>query len=97
METGPTPANTHALADFAALFEAVDAGVRRVVHGQQAVRRAVALCRWTRVAGGRGARQTLLARTLPTLGCRFRRIQFTPDLMPADVTGANIFNQADHR
>jgi MoxR-like ATPase len=27
------------------------------------------------------------------LGCRFRRIQFTPDLMPADLVGANVFNQ----
>ena len=48
--------------------------------------------------GAPGLGKTLLARTLSrTLGCRFRRIQFTPDLMPADVTGGNIFNQADHR
>ncbi len=47
------------------------------------------------VEGAPGLGKTLLARTLAlTLGCRFRRIQFTPDLMPADVTGGNIFNQA---
>ena len=26
------------------------------------------------------------------LGCEFKRIQFTPDLMPADITGTNVFN-----
>ena len=37
--------------------------------------------------------KTLLARTLAhVLGCEFTRIQFTPDLMPADITGTNVFN-----
>jgi MoxR-like ATPase len=41
-----------------------------------------------------GTGKTLLALTLAKLlGCRFRRIQFTPDLMPSDLLGANIFNQ----
>ncbi|GDX82126.1 hypothetical protein LBMAG42_39370 [Deltaproteobacteria bacterium] len=102
MEPGPTPAITHHIAEFAALFGAVDAGVRRVVHGQpEAVRQVlVALFAGGHVLleGAPGLGKTLLARTLSrTLGCRFRRIQFTPDLMPADVTGGNIFNQADHR
>jgi MoxR-like ATPase len=40
-----------------------------------------------------GVAKTLLARTLAhVLGCEFARIQFTPDLMPADITGTNIFN-----
>jgi len=35
----------------------------------------------------------LLVRTLAqVLGCEFARIQFTPDLMPADITGTNVFN-----
>src|SRR5205814_6322469 len=37
--------------------------------------------------------KTLLVRTLArVLGCDFARIQFTPDLMPADITGTNVFN-----
>ncbi|MCU1350499.1 MAG: MoxR family ATPase [Acidobacteria bacterium] len=41
-----------------------------------------------------GTGKTLLALALARLlGCRFRRIQFTPDLMPADLLGANVFNQ----
>ncbi len=41
-----------------------------------------------------GIGKTTLARTLATsLGCTFRRIQFTPDLLPSDVTGISWFNQ----
>ncbi len=41
-----------------------------------------------------GIGKTTLARALAaSLGCSFRRIQFTPDLLPSDVTGLNWFNQ----
>jgi MoxR-like ATPase len=41
-----------------------------------------------------GVGKTLLARTLAgTLGCAFRRIQCTPDLLPSDVTGVAVYNQ----
>lgn len=40
-----------------------------------------------------GVAKTLLVRTLAkVLGCEFNRIQFTPDLMPADIIGTNVFN-----
>lgn len=45
------------------------------------------------VEGVPGIAKTLLVRTLAhVLQCDFSRIQFTPDLMPADITGTNIFN-----
>src|SRR6202789_1740383 len=45
------------------------------------------------VEGVPGVAKTLLVRTLAqVLGCEFNRIQFTPDLMPADITGTNVFN-----
>src|SRR5689334_22603012 len=45
------------------------------------------------VEGVPGVAKTLLVRTLgKVLGCEFSRIQFTPDLMPADITGTNVFN-----
>src|SRR5438874_4676671 len=45
------------------------------------------------IEGVPGVAKTLLVRTLAhALGCEFARIQFTPDLMPADITGTNIFN-----
>ncbi len=45
------------------------------------------------VEGVPGVAKTLLVRTLAgVLGCEFGRIQFTPDLMPADITGTNVFD-----
>src|SRR5438046_3127563 len=45
------------------------------------------------IEGVPGVAKTLLVRTLAhVLGCGFARIQFTPDLMPADITGTSIFN-----
>jgi MoxR-like ATPase len=43
-----------------------------------------------------GVGKTMLARALSlSLGCVFRRIQFTPDMLPSDITGVSIFNQRD--
>jgi MoxR-like ATPase len=45
------------------------------------------------IEGVPGVAKTLLVRTLAhVLGCEFARIQFTPDLMPADITGTHVFN-----
>jgi MoxR-like ATPase len=45
------------------------------------------------IEGVPGIAKTLLVRTLArVLGCSFARIQFTPDLMPADITGTNVFH-----
>lgn len=41
-----------------------------------------------------GLAKTLMAKTMAAaLGCKFKRIQFTPDLLPADITGTYVFNQ----
>ncbi len=43
-----------------------------------------------------GVGKTMLAKTIArSLGCSFKRIQFTPDLLPSDVTGVSIFNMRD--
>jgi MoxR-like ATPase len=42
-----------------------------------------------------GVGKTVLARSLAkSLGCSFNRLQFTPDMLPSDVTGVSIFNQS---
>ena len=42
-----------------------------------------------------GVGKTMLAKSLATsLGCQFKRIQFTPDLLPSDITGVSIYNQS---
>ena len=49
------------------------------------------------IEGVPGVAKTLLVRTLArVLGCEFSRIQFTPDLMPTDITGTNVFNLKDN-
>ncbi len=42
-----------------------------------------------------GVGKTMLAKSLATsIGCQFRRIQFTPDLLPSDIAGLSVYNQA---
>ena len=73
------------------------AEIRKVIIGQEdAVRYSLVavLCnQHALIEGVPGLGKTLLARTLAAvLGSEFKRIQFTPDLMPADITGTNVFN-----
>jgi MoxR-like ATPase len=82
---------------FQSLIEAAVAGLRKVIIGQDdAIRYSlvVVLCnQHALIEGVPGLGKTLLARTLAAvLGSEFKRIQFTPDLMPADITGTNVFN-----
>jgi MoxR-like ATPase len=45
-----------------------------------------------------GVGKTMLARSLAkSIGCQFSRIQFTPDMLPSDVTGVSIYNQANNK
>jgi MoxR-like ATPase len=85
------------LDNFQSLMEAALAEVRKVIIGQEEAIRysmVVVLCnQHALVEGVPGLGKTLLARTLAAvLGSEFKRIQFTPDLMPADITGTNVFN-----
>lgn len=50
------------------------------------------------IEGVPGLGKTLLVRALGKgLGCNFSRIQFTPDLMPSDITGSHIYNQKEQK
>jgi MoxR-like ATPase len=76
---------------------AARAEVAKVIIGQQDVVDKALIVIFTGqhalVEGVPGVAKTLLVRTLArVLGCDFARIQFTPDLMPADITGTNVFN-----
>ncbi|TMK72876.1 MAG: MoxR family ATPase [Actinobacteria bacterium] len=79
-------------------IEAVVANLARVVHAPDETLRLCVLCL---VAEGHliledfpGVGKTMLAKALArSLDVSFSRIQFTPDLLPSDVTGVNVFNQ----
>src|SRR5689334_15656633 len=70
----------------------------RVIHAPYETLRLVILCL---VAEGHaiiedfpGVGKTMLAKAMArSLDCSFSRLQFTPDLLPSDVTGVNVFNQ----
>lgn len=69
----------------------------RIIVGQEQVIKAVLLALVTGghalLEGPPGVAKTLIAKTLAqTLGIRYKRVQFTPDLMPLDIIGANIFD-----
>jgi len=71
--------------------------ISKVIIGQQEVIDRALIAIFTGqhvlVEGVPGVAKTLLVRTLArVLGCEYNRIQFTPDLMPADITGTNVFN-----
>ena len=85
------------LDQFQASVDRIITEVRRVMIGQDdAIRYSlvVVLCnQHALIEGVPGLGKTLLARTFAAvLGGEFKRIQFTPDLMPADITGTNVFN-----
>src|SRR5579859_5146616 len=88
---------TLTLDEFQASIDQITTEVRRVMIGQDdAIRYSlvVVLCnQHALIEGVPGLGKTLLARTFAAvLGGEFKRIQFTPDLMPADITGTNVFN-----
>jgi MoxR-like ATPase len=69
----------------------------KVIIGQRDVIEKALICIFTGnhalIEGVPGVAKTLLVRTLArVLGADFSRIQFTPDLMPADIIGTNVFN-----
>ena len=84
--------------DFHGSLERIRAEVRKIIVGQDEVVEHLLL---TLLVGGHclitgmpGTAKTLLVRTLAyALGLTFKRIQFTPDLMPTDVTGTDIIEE----
>jgi len=83
---------------YADLSRKIIDNINTVIVGKEsAIEKAVAAL----IAGGHiliedvpGVGKTVLAKSLATtIGCSFRRIQFTPDLLPTDITGVSIYNQ----
>src|SRR5438067_5717831 len=98
METSPRPIDA---SSAARTIERVVENVAQVVHAEADTLRLVVLCL---IAEGHliiedfpGVGKTMLAKALArSVDCSFSRLQFTPDLLPSDVTGVNVFNQKEN-
>ncbi len=86
------------IARFGAVQESMITQVRKVIVGQDEVLEQLMVALFVGghclITGMPGTAKTLLVRTMAeTLGLLFRRIQFTPDLMPSDITGTDILEE----
>jgi len=80
------------------VVQAIADNVEKVIQGKEDEVRLALVCL---VAEGHlliedvpGVGKTMLAKSMArSIDCSFRRIQFTPDLLPTDVTGVNVYNQ----
>src|SRR5947209_2049470 len=89
------PTEAQAVRDLAAAYEKLTNEIGKVIVGQQQVVEQVLMSLFSRghclLVGVPGLAKTLLVSTVSrVLNLSFKRIQFTPDLMPADITGTDI-------
>jgi MoxR-like ATPase len=89
------PAEAQAVRDLAAAYERMTEQIARVIIGQKQVVEQLLMALFSRghclLVGVPGLAKTLLVSTVSKiLHLSFKRIQFTPDLMPADITGTDI-------
>jgi len=80
------------------LAERIVGNVERVIVGQRDAIEHIVIAMLARghllLEDVPGVGKTMLARAVSTsIDCSFKRVQFTPDLLPSDVTGVNVFNQ----
>jgi MoxR-like ATPase len=90
------------VAEFREVFNRVESEVGRVIVGHQAVVRKVLTALFcgghVLIEGVPGLGKTLMVKTAAeALGLSFKRIQFTPDLMPSDITGTQFLSEIDGR
>jgi MoxR-like ATPase len=102
--TGASPADLPAVAERVSVGrERILTQIRKVIVGQDQVIDQVLMALFTGghclITGVPGLAKTLLIKTLAQiLDLSFKRIQFTPDLMPADITGTEVLDEQDgHR
>ena len=93
--------NVAAVDNLARSYEALASEVGKVIIGQEGVVKAVIISMFSRghslLVGVPGLAKTLLVSTISeVLDLEFKRIQFTPDLMPSDITGSEILDEDRH-
>lgn len=98
MPAVPSPSDPVTIESLAESYDLLSSEIGKVIVGQEDVVRSVAVCLLSRghalLIGVPGLAKTLLIRTLAqALDLNFSRIQFTPDLMPSDITGTEIIEE----
>ena len=97
---GPNPSQAAAANAVGELSKRIISNVEKAIVGKRK-QLVLSLVSW--LSGGHilledvpGVAKTMLARALArSVGCKFKRVQCTPDLLPSDVTGTSIFNQKE--
>ena len=92
------PVGQEDLVWFSERFQAVSENIERVIQGKRDVVELVVLCLLAEghvlIEDVPGVGKTLLAKSLArSIHCEFQRIQFTPDLLPSDVTGVSVWDR----
>ena len=101
LERSRSPVGDEAIADFVDQARRLETAVQTVILGQPEVVRQTIIALLANghvlLEGVPGLGKTLLVRTLgAALNLSFSRVQFTPDLMPADITGTTILREDEH-
>jgi len=94
-----TAAQVHGSTTFPELFQRITANVAQVIQGKQEVIEMTLLCLVSEghllIEDVPGVGKTSLAKAMAfSLDCSFGRVQFTPDVLPTDVVGVNVWNRA---
>ena len=94
----PPRRSNRANGDFSASFERIRANIEQVIQGKTSQIHLALVCLLAEghllIEDVPGVGKTLLAKSIAkTIGCTSGRIQFTPDLLPTDITGVNVFDQ----
>ncbi|HUR16226.1 MAG TPA: AAA family ATPase, partial [Candidatus Limnocylindrales bacterium] len=96
----PAPKEELSVEAFADRARAIETEVKSVIVGQDNLVRQTLICMIANghalLEGVPGLGKTMLVKTFSdVLDCSFNRIQFTPDLMPADIVGTNVLVEQD--
>jgi MoxR-like ATPase len=100
--TATSPTAEMSVEEFSTRARAIETEVGTVIVGQHELVRLTLICLLANghalLEGVPGLGKTMLVRTVAdVVDCAFSRIQFTPDLMPADITGTNILVEEEGR